>query len=234
PVVSGKLKDTLPVEFAPSTVNDVCDVGSVEALAAGHEEFRGEKFFCGQNSGLHSMYRCGFRPVYPGLIDDDRGIAHPGYEIDKESVAVGLKEPDRVAHFRFESFPAKQFQGTDGVFGSEEQVEIFRVTAYASVLLKCEGPCYSVGSSLALEEFENLAKKQLLFRWEYQRFRSCFGSGGVLGLGHGNVGCERGIGGCRAMGRSIGPQLAARLETRVASLSQARSKLFQSFFLLLP
>ena len=56
PVLAGQLHFALPVKIAIRSIDDMSDVGPVEAFAFGHKDFRGHQFFWRKNAGLDAVH----------------------------------------------------------------------------------------------------------------------------------------------------------------------------------
>src|SRR5581483_6156951 len=151
PVFADKSEETGPIHLALGAVNDVNDVGAIETLAAGDEDFGSDEFFGGQHASLSADDHSGAAAFNPGAIDANDGVAHAGDEIDEKAVAMSLGQPHRIADFTFEAALGKTIEGARDIVGGEKDVEIFGVPPDASVLLKREGAGDDVGDSAAVE-----------------------------------------------------------------------------------
>ena len=110
-MIAHQLPQARPVEPAAGAVQDVYDVGAVEALAEIDEQFGGDQLFGGQHPGRNSEYHSVRPAIDPRLVDHDNGIAHAGDQVNVVAVAMRLGQPDWIANLGLEAFFLQKPQG---------------------------------------------------------------------------------------------------------------------------
>ena len=79
------------------------------------------------------------------------GVAHPGDQVDKVSVAMSFGQPDWIAYFGFKALLLQMPERFGYDFAGEEQVEIFGVAPDAGVLLQRERTGHNIGDRRIVE-----------------------------------------------------------------------------------
>src|ERR1051325_6670542 len=83
PVFSEQVLQAVPVDLFVGTVDDVGDIGAVEAFPARYEHLGCDEFLGSQHFDAHAELFTEVGAVDPALVYDDSGIAHPGNEVDE-------------------------------------------------------------------------------------------------------------------------------------------------------
>jgi hypothetical protein len=71
----------------------------------------------------------------PRILDNDCRIAHSRDEVDKEIIAVRLKQPNWVANFALEAFVSKILEPQPRIRGRQKKIKVLGIAANACVLL---------------------------------------------------------------------------------------------------
>jgi len=141
PVGFDEALEAVPVEASTAGSDEVGDIGSVKALAAGDKDFRGDGLFGGDDAtrNIEDFMREG--AVDPWGIDDKDGVAEAGDEVDEVFTAKGLGEPYGIFDLSFEADLLKMLEGKSDGFWFEEEIEVFCGSPDAGVAVegKCSG-----------------------------------------------------------------------------------------------
>ena len=124
-----------PVKPPVGPINNVRDVGAVEAFTAYYEQLRREQVLGRDNLRRHARDRSLQRSLHPAFVNHDHGIAHAGNEIHEVLAAKRFRQPHWIGHLAFKAMTAQPLDGAGNIFGFHEQIEVFCNPANSRVLL---------------------------------------------------------------------------------------------------
>src|SRR5579863_3203057 len=173
-MITGVMKNPAPVQVSRGPIDDVHDVRAIKPLASRHKQLGHEQLFGSQHSRWNAEDRCWLCVADPGLIDAERGIAHPGDEVYEIIIATYFGKPYGVAYFTMESASLQVFQGGHPVLGGQEQIEIFGGAAYSGMLQQRVSPGNRERNTLLLERHQHLPSQRFLLLGKFRGNRRSY------------------------------------------------------------
>src|SRR4051794_21158430 len=101
-MLADEMQNTIPIDLAARSIDDVDDVGAIETLTAGDEQLGGDQLLGSKNLHRGAELFSGNTTVDPALVNDERRVTHAGDQVDEVFSAVRLGKPHGVVHFRLE------------------------------------------------------------------------------------------------------------------------------------
>ena len=117
-------KNPAPVQTALAGVDDMSDVGSVEAFPTQDEKLRHQQLLGSQNPNPHVQNHGGARIFNPRLLHRDYGVAHAGDQVHKKSMTAGLVQPHRILGPAAETIFLQTTNRCGYIFWCEKQVYV--------------------------------------------------------------------------------------------------------------
>src|SRR5215472_4607772 len=111
PMFASKLEDSLPVDPALQSVNNMGYIGPIKALSTKDKQFGRDQFFWCKHSRVCAKDQCRICALDPGIINRQCAVAHTGDEIDELTVAMCLGQPDWIADFTIQTLLIKETEG---------------------------------------------------------------------------------------------------------------------------
>ena len=171
-MIPGKLTQAMPIQVAYCAMDDMSDVGAVEALAKVDEQLRRNKLL-GTKHPCRNTEHDGVGTAFdPRLVDGDDSVAHAGDQVDVIAVAVGLCKPYRIADPDLEAavFQVPQCLGHRGC--RKKEVQVLGVPPNAGVVLQGKGAGHHIRYIGPVHLLEHFTEQLSMLRREVRRDRS--------------------------------------------------------------